>query len=79
MIQLCAPLLPFAASVFVACSVFSIFNPLTATIGRPLFGHKSRATRARELFKPSTDSASLLVDIEKTFFVFGGGFLEVTS
>jgi len=26
------------------------------------------------------DSASLLVDIEKkTFFIFGGGFLEVTS
>ena len=29
--------------------------------------------RARELFKPSTDSASLVVEIEKKFFVFGGG------
>jgi len=55
------------------------FNPLTPTIGRPFYGHKSPAARARELFKPSTNSASLLVDIEKTFFVFGGDFLEVTS
>ena len=35
-----------------------------------LFGHKSPVARARELFKPSTDSASLLVDIEKKFFRF---------
>jgi len=55
------------------------FNPLTTVIGWHFFGYKLPATRARELFKPSTDSASLLVDIEKTFFVFGGGFLEVTS
>jgi len=49
-------------------------------IDRPFFGHKSPVARARELFKPSTDSASLLVDIEKKrFFVFGGGFPEVTS
>jgi len=54
-------------------------NPLTTAIGQP-FWHKSPAARARELFKPSTDSASLLVDIEKkAFFVFGGVFLEVTS
>jgi len=48
------------------------FNPLTAAIGRPFFGHKSPTARARELFKPSTDSASLLVDIEKKTFVFFG-------
>jgi len=39
-------------------------------IGAPFFGHKSPATRARELFKPSTDSASLGVKIEKKFFSF---------
>jgi len=55
------------------------FNSLTTVIGRPFFGHKSPAARAKELFKPSTDSASLVVDIKKKFFVFGGGFLEVTS
>jgi len=44
-------------------------------IGRPFFGHKSPAARARELFKPSTDSASLLVDIEKkNLFRFRWGF-----
>ena len=40
-------------------------------IGAPFFGHKSLAARARELFKPSTDSESLLVDIEKKNFRFG--------
>jgi len=33
---------------------------------------------ARELFKRSADSASLVVEIEKKFFVFGGGFSEGT-
>jgi len=51
------------------------FNPLTTAIGRPFFGHKAPA---RELFKPSTVSASLLVDIKKKNFfrfrwVFSGG------
>jgi len=38
------------------------------------FAQKLPAARARE-FKPSTDSASLLVEIKKTFFVlaFSGG------
>jgi len=54
--------------------------PLSTAIGRTFFGQKSPAARARDLFQPSTDSVSLLVDIEKkTFFVFGRGFLEVTS
>jgi len=48
----------------------SLFNPLTIAIARPLFDHKMPAARARELFKPSTDSASLLVDIEKKHFSF---------
>jgi len=46
-------------------------NPLTTAIGRPFFGHKLPA--ARELFKPSTASASLLADIEKNVFCFGLG------
>ena len=49
------------------------FNPLTTVFGRPFFGHKSPAARARELFKPFTDSASLLVDIEKKRFSFSVG------
>jgi len=49
-------------------------------IGAPFFGHKSTAARARELFKPFADSASLLVDIEKIFvFVLGLNFLGGTS
>jgi len=40
-----------------------------------IFDCKSPAARARELFKPSTDLASPLVEIEKKlFFLFGGGF-----
>ena len=39
------------------------FNLLTAVIGRPFFGQKSPAVKAKELFKPSTDSASLLVGV----------------
>jgi len=49
------------------------FNPLTTAsqyIGPPFFGHKSPAARARELFKLSTDSASLGVKIEKKIFSF---------
>jgi len=45
-----------------------VFNPLTTTIGQPFFGYKSPV--ARELFKHFTDSASLLVDIEKKRFLF---------
>ena len=48
-----------------------LINPLTAAIGRPFFGQKLPA--ARELFKPSTDSASLLVEIEKNVFRFRFG------
>ena len=49
-------------------------------IGAPFFGHKSPAAIARELFKPSTDSASLLVDIKKkSFLLWVWGFLGGTS
>jgi len=50
------------------------FNPLTTAIGRHFFGHKSPATRARDLFKPYMYSTSLLVDIEKNVFRFRWGF-----
>ena len=40
-----------------------VLNLLTTVIGWPFFGQKLPAARARELFKPYTDSASLLVDI----------------
>jgi len=36
-----------------------------------LQGYKSLADWAKKLFKPSKDSASLLVEIEKKFFVLG--------
>jgi len=44
-------------------------------------GHKLPAARARELFKPSTDSPRCLVDIENKLFVFGLAFagVNVTS
>jgi len=50
-------------------------------IGSHFFGHKLPAPRARELFKPFTDSASLLVEIENNFFVDGLAFAggNVTS
>ena len=42
---------------------------------RALQSYNSPGDWARELSKPSTDLASLVVKIEKkTFFVFGGGF-----
>ena len=47
--------------------------------GQHFCGHKSPAARARELFKASTDSASLLVKIEKIFFRFGFLWGDVTS
>ena len=42
--------------------------------GRDVSGHSSPAAIARELFKPSTDAASLLVSIKKNFW-FGFGVL----
>jgi len=41
---------------------------------RALQSHNSPGDWARELFKPSTDSASLLVKIEKKIFVLGLSF-----
>jgi len=55
-----------------------IFNPLTTW--RAFFGRNWPGDWARELFKPFTDSASLLVEIEKKRFLFRvWGFLEGTS
>jgi len=53
-------------------AVFNPFNDCASQhIGAPFFGHKLPAARARELFKPSTDSASLGVKIKKKIFRFG--------
>jgi len=41
---------------------------------REFFGYNSPAAIARELFKPSTDAASLLGSIKKIFFDLGEGF-----
>jgi len=55
-------------------------NILYEVSGQHFFGQKSPAARARELFKPSTDSASLLVEIkQKRFSFLVWRFLEVTS
>ena len=55
-----------------------IFNPLTTW--RAFFGRNWPGDWARELFKPFTDSASLLVEIEKKRFSFWvSGLLGGTS
>jgi len=44
-------------------------------MGAYVFGYNSSAAVAREVFKPSTDSASLVVPSQKkTFSVLGLGF-----
>jgi len=54
------------------------FNPFSPTCATFFAEHCNPITRqviwARELFKPSTDSASLVVKIEKNFFVLGLSF-----
>jgi len=61
----------FSGDIHVICfETQTLINPFTTAIGRPFFGHKSPAARARELFKPSTDLASLLLKIEKNNFRF---------
>jgi len=39
-------------------------------LARPILAKKLPAGKARELFKPSTDSASLGVKIEENFLLF---------
>jgi len=43
-------------------------------LARGFFGYNSPAAIARELFKPSTDAASILGSIKKKFFDLGEGF-----
>jgi len=43
------------------------------SIGAYVFGYNSPPAAAREVFKPSTDSASLLVPSQKKFSVLGLG------
>jgi len=60
-------------------------NPLTTAkankLVRRVFGHNSPAAAAREVFKPSTDSASLVLPSQKKFSVLAWGFSwgDVTS
>jgi len=48
--------------------------PRGPLVCRALQSYYSPSDWARELFKPSTDSASLVVEIKKTFFRFRWGF-----
>jgi len=61
----------------------SIMAPFKSRVGHyrglDISGHNSLADWPRELFKPSTDLASLLVEIEKNASFWICGFLEVTS
>ena len=57
--------------VFYALPFFKNLKNQELLVKNFFFGQKLPATRARELFKPSTDSASLLVEIENNVFRFG--------
>jgi len=48
-------------------------------MGVYIFGYNSPAAAAREVFKPSTDSASLVVLSQKKFFSFGFSWGGITS
>jgi len=51
------------------------FNPFSYGADfKRIKSYNSPAPIATELFKPSTDSTSLLVSIKKTLFDLGGGF-----
>ena len=54
-----------------ACCLFNAHQ--SELIGSRFFGYNSPAAAAREVFKPSTDSASLVVPGQKKFFSFGLG------
>ena len=59
---------------------FSFFNDRAGLcIGRYSFGHNSPAAAAGEVFKPSTDSASLLVPSQKKFQFWVWGSLVGVS
>jgi len=60
--------------LFVKIPATTIYIPSGHCSGRHSFGHNSPAAAAREVFKPSTDSASLVVPSQKNFS-FGFGFL----
>ena len=55
-----------------ACFLLNPFNPAIAIImAQGLQRYNSPADWARKLLKPSTDSASLLVEIENFLFILG--------
>jgi len=65
--QMQKPLQMFGTKLSKVKEIFQIDFPFNARAGHcsgwHFFGHKSPAARARELFKPSTNSAGLLVSI----------------
>jgi len=67
----------FSNFVIIWCS----FKAHAGHSGRHFFGHNLPAAAAREVFKPSTASASLVVPSQKKSFSFGLGFSwgDVTS
>jgi len=73
-------MLSFHETRFVFTSLRNIGGLINARhySSRNFFGHNSPAAVARELFKPSTNPARLLVLIN-SFFYLGGGFLLATS
>ena len=52
------------------CNALTPKDSASQYIGSQFFGHESPAVRARELFKSSTNSASIIVKIEKNIFRF---------
>ena len=50
-------------------------NHKNQSIGSSFFGYNSPAALAREVFKPSVDSASLVVSSQIKIFSFGFGVL----
>ena len=69
----------FRYSIFLLLTLFVPPQPLFVRVCNFLQLHNSPADWARELFKPSTDSISLLYQTEKNLFRFGFGVLCVTS
>jgi len=55
-----------------AAKLYDTFNAHASHLSvRHFFGHNSPAAAAREVFKPSTDSASLVVPSQKKVSVLG--------
>jgi len=64
---------------FLSSSFLKPFNARAGVMAGNFFGHNSAAARAREVFKPSTDSASLLISTAKNISFLCLGFFLGTS